>query len=745
MNIERTIGIKAAGLYLLTGILVILTGVYLYRSGEEVKNQREALQYQQELFSLTNEFIQLVNDIQLSGSQFIASNEPGYIIQIDKRIPRIDSIIAVLSDKHFPEIDELNQIRELVQDQLVNFNKLDKLFRNENPVAHLQKSLMEYNVPSENSVNIVTIKQDTIVRTTKRKKFFQRLKDVFAPGEDSAIVVSHERIDTLKINGQDSQQLVAEMENLTLSASRLYEENLREIEMQLAALISADRRIAARLSGLLSGLNKKTLTSILEAIDRREAVVNETYTLAITGGIGALLLILLFILLIINDVNKGKQTRERLREVMESRHQLLLSVAHDIKSPLNSIIAYLELKAGESHETKSMQQAAGHIMAMLENLLEFSSLEQGKLQLTLSETDISTLGKDMKDMFAPLAKAKGLDLTVIASQGIVRADELKLKQILINLLSNSIKYTPSGSVYAEISYEGNYLKIGVKDTGAGIPATELATIFKPFTRVENNNKLAHGSGFGMFVVKGLIDLMGGIIHLESEVNRGTHIEITIPLQLSESRPLAGKTRKIAVYEDDTLMFQLVCEMLTTLGHEVVEQGYDCILTDMEMGNKTGLDILEQEKEVPVYLMSGRSDMTEQKAHRLGFAGFIPKPFTIKQLRKRFGVGSTNQKEAETSEHPEMEIASSNESSFWEDIDEEIIAVFRRSTLEHQEMLQKALQENDFVRSQAICHKMLPMFAQLGYPTEALKRMDASRGKAYENWQNDIRQLLSFTI
>ena len=728
MNIESKIGIKAAGLYILTGIIVTLISIYIYDLRKEIQGQREEIENQHRIFTLTNQLTQAVGEVQLAGSQYIVTSDTRYIEQLDIKILGIDSLVNILEEKEYSGIKELNQIRRLLRRQAANIYTLNRRFDDVNPLTYIQKRLQEYSPPVREDVSVVTIQQDTIVKTTGKRNFFRRLKDVFSPDEDSTILVTNQRIDTLKIQTRDTLAFLSEVDTIAQRASRQYIQNLREIEQQVSTLINADREIAAQISALLIELHEQTLVSVLNAISKSEKAISKHYTISIVGGIVALTLILLFILLIINDVNKGKQAREKLKQVMESRHQLLLSVSHDIKSPLSSILAYLELKTGESEEVRHMQHAAKHILSMLENLLEYSSLEQGTLQLNFSDIDISLLEKESVDIFKPLAEAKGLTLVQLADKGRIRTDVMKIKQIIINLISNAIKYTPEGKIDVRLGYEEGKLNIRVNDTGAGIPADKLEDIFKPFTRVESNNALAHGSGYGMYVVRGLTDLLSGTIHIESVSGKGTKIEVIIPVESAEN-VITNTSRKIKVYEDDKMMDELVRRMLKQLGHQVVEQDYEIILTDMEMGDISGLKILNNAENIPVILMTGRSDYNASKACELGFTGFIPKPFSLEDLRVVFGEATNTQ----------------YEDSFLMEEDEEIMALFRNSTVENQALLQQAIETEDFRRAQSICHKMLPMFAQLGYPTEILERMDASRGKLYEGWQEDVKQIIEIRV
>lgn len=727
MNIERKIGFKAAFLYLLTGLVVVALSVYIYQQRRQVSYQRDNIEKQQEIFMLTNELIQAVGDAQLLGSRYIATNDTRYIEQLDISILQVDSLINCLSEKNEILHADLQLIIDLMNKQAANIYILNRRFAEINPLKDISKHLQDYKPPVRENINVVTIRQDTIIKTTEKKNFFKRLKEVFSPDIDSTIIVTNQRIDTLKLANTEIPSILSDVDTIARKAGRKYEQHIRDIEEQVTILISADRKISTEITTLLMRLHEETLVSVLDAINQSEATIQRNYTFSIIGGGTALGLILLFILLIINDVNKGKQAREKLRQVMDSRHQLLLSVSHDIKSPLSSILAYLELKTGKDEDIRTMQHAAKHILAMLENLLEYSSLEQGTLQLTMSDVEISLLEKETVDIFKPLAEAKGLLLQHQTDKGLIRTDAMKIRQIIINLISNAIKYTPEGKVEVYILHKDNTLVIRVKDTGAGIPEDKLTEIFKPFTRIESNNSLAHGSGFGMYVVKGLTDLLGGNINIESKTGKGTVVEVTIPAVITAGN-ISKSKKKIAVYEDDKLMEELVHDMLKILGHEVVEEACDFILTDMEMGEITGLDILAKAGNTPVILMTGRGDYTAEKALQQGFAGFIPKPFTIDNLKSVFG-----------------EVAGADTDYFLLEDDEEIMTLFRNSTRENQALLQLAIDTDNFSQAQSICHKMLPMFAQLGYDTAILKRMDGSRGKVYDGWQEDVKLLIAVKV
>ncbi|HJV77083.1 MAG TPA: hybrid sensor histidine kinase/response regulator [Paludibacter sp.] len=723
VNIERKIRFKAVGLYIIAGVGAAVMLLFLYNVRSNIQSQRIEVEKQHKALALTNKLIAAVGEAQSSVSLFVSTHDTTYINNFGKKLLSVNSLMDTLTVIEPVGKKKLHQIRILLTRQTSNIAELNRQLGNENPLAAISKRIQQYKQkPNSNSHN-ATVKKDTLYKTSEQKKnFFRRLKEVFSPEKNTTVMVLH--VDTIR--NANASPILSEVKNMASVAGKRYEKNIRAIEQQVAQQITFDHEISTQISSLLLDFHRQTLNSVLGTIERREQAIKQNYTITIVGGIVALGLILLFILLIIYDVNKGKEARERIKEVMESRHKLLLSVSHDIKSPLGSILGYLELRRQEGEDIKSMQNSARHILAMLENLLEFSSLEQGSLQLNAGIFSLGGLSEEIGQMFMPLAEAKGLSFTFTSDAVRLNSDQMKIKQIIINLVSNAVKYTRSGEVALQMAYTGTQLCVEVRDTGAGIPEDKLEDMYKPFLRVERNNALAHGSGLGMYVVKGLVELLGGTIQVTSQVNKGTTVKVMVPCQEMKNKIKQG-SKKIIVYDDDAVVAKMACDMLIRLGHKIVEYDCDMILTDMEMGKLSGLDVLSSAGGVPVIVMTGHSDFTAEKAAQLGFDGFLPKPFTMEALREIIGEG---------------EIA--NE-SFLEDDDEEIREMFRTSTAENYRLLKKTLAENDFDRAQAICHKMLPMFVLLDYPAEALQQLDARRGNAYEGWQHDVETILSIKV
>ena len=353
----------------------------------------------------------------------------------------------------------------------------------------------------------------------------------------------------------------------------------------------------------------------------------------------------------------------------------------------------------------------------------------------------------------------------------ILSDRLKIKQILSNLISNGIKYTLEGSVTFKARMGRNLVVFDIDDTGVGIPQDKLEEVFKPFVRIETYNQFAEGSGYGMSVVKGLVDLLGGEIHIESEVGKGTQFEVRIPVGMvdSPSEEQDGtavdknKPLNILVIDDDNTLLSVIDTMLHRLGHQAIAcrskndiesavaqiADYDYILTDREMGAVTGNDILHFFKKAdaskPVILMTARMEYTNEMAKEEGFDGFLQKPFNMKQLEAMFGNVATSEDTAETAfpDFPEFSDMMGNDEEAMTDI----LRVFVQSTADDLVAMNTLIEQSNFVEMQSLCHKMLPMFKQLERDTTFLARMNAMRGKGeteadYPNWKDDATQFMA---
>jgi len=323
---------------------------------------------------------------------------------------------------------------------------------------------------------------------------------------------------------------------------------LKSLEKQYIALLSADQKIGQDISAVLILLHETALNRVIEMLSQKDNSSRK----ALFAGILAFFVVSVVVFMIFRSAEKNLHQSRKLaeskritEELMESRHQLLLSISHDIKAPLCSILSYLDfwdkddLSAEEIRQLSSMQNSATHILDMLTNLLEFSRLEQKKTQIQNQTIEPIPLFLEIVDLFKPMADGKQLKFLYHfenLDHYKLTIDALKLRQIVTNLISNAIKYTTQGEVqlFVALLDDPTRLKISIFDTGIGIPKEKLDTIFDPFLQFENRSANVEGSGFGLFVVRGLVDVMNGTINVQS-TEKGTTFDVELPVLCSECR------------------------------------------------------------------------------------------------------------------------------------------------------------------------------------------------------------------
>ena len=764
---------------------------YIFNLRSTIESQRSNINSQHAALQWANRFTKNVHEAQSAANLYAFTKQTRYKRRFNeaKKLisAQVDSIVMI-------EINEDNktmvkEIDGLIKSKGSISNELSKQFHDFNPLAEFDRTIDDYMPPEpEEEIVVTKISKDTIIHVPRNQKkgFWRRIGNVFNPTEEDSIVhVSIESTDTLHIQRQsnDSLTILADLRLLSDQAKAEYWNKIKEYESKTQELVKADNQLSEQISNLLIHLNQEILDSTIAEIEKSEASIKENIRTSILIGAITLFLIVIFIILIISDVNKGHRARQaaeeakkKTEEIMESRHKLLLSVSHDIKTPLSSILGNVELmdKTSNEKEFESIQQSADHILNLLNNLLEYSSLEQGKLQIHHESFNLRQLCDETSEMFRPIAKHKNLDFVYepeMEEDSFILSDRLKIKQILSNIISNGIKYTLEGSVRFKARTGRNLVVFDITDTGVGIPPDKLEDVFKPFVRIETYNQFAEGSGYGMSVVKGLVDLLGGEIHIESEVGKGTHFEVRIPVgnvekpieEDSEVNSDKKKSLNILVIDDDNTLLSVIDTMLHRLGHQAIAcrskndiesaiaqiHDYDYVLTDREMGALTGNDILHLFKEAdpdkPVILMTARIEYSNEIAKEEGFDGFLQKPFNLKQLESLFGSVAVAESEQEIAfpDFPSFSEMMGNDRPSMTDI----LSVFVKSTSDDLMTMNALIEASDFIEMQALCHKMLPMFTQLERDTTFLSKMNGMRGKgdteeSYPNWKEDAIQFMS---
>ena len=759
---------------------------YVITTKKSISSQRENIRKNETILSLTNQLIEKINKAQSYANLYSLSGNENHLNNFKTTIsdiPKLSDSITNLCDEDF-DTTTINELTELLKKKEENIEAISKQLKSFNPYIEIYSIIDDYH-PSPKTTTISKSIQDTIVYKSEKKNFFQRLGEAFSPKNhaDSIVLVSKTTIDTISENDNETTLLLSEIQSSTAKSRKEYKKRIETFEIKYNNLILSDQELTKDISDLLINLHKYTINSIVKEIQESEILINRNINISIIIASIALLTILIFIFFIFNNIKKvviahraTEEAKKRTEEIMESRHKLLLSVSHDIKSPLSSIMGYLELMGMDSCDQEekrviaSMKNSADHILSLLTNLLNFSKLDQGKESLITSEFSIKKLCDDLSEMFAPLAKNKHLNFIYdneLEDGTFIKSDALKIKQILSNILSNAIKYTNEGNINFNVFKNERQLIFKISDEGIGIPQDKLDEIFKPFSRIDNNESLIEGSGFGLFVVKGLIDLLNGEINVSSELGKGSEFIIKLPAEFIDKQEIKEETEiqkiksniklNVLVIDDDKTLLTVIKSMLNKLEisceicHSSLEfdkiliniNNYDLILTDREMGAFSGLDVLKKVKEInsdkKVVLMTARSEYDKDVACQNGFDDYLKKPFSLNDLALLFNTNfkdETDNISKYQNDFPEL-------CSMFDSDDDirNILMTFTETTSHNIIVFNEIINNNDFSEAVKLCHKMYPMFVQLNQKecADFLLKMDKLRGKdesVFPEWKEE---------
>ncbi len=397
-SIETKIRLNAIIIYILVALTCGGIFLYFYASWKNIDDKKKTMEeYNSELTQI-NQLIQTVNQAQAEVNLYIITERRKHLREFQAQAKQINLQIDFLKEKQIGiEVDTiLSEITQLLRKKEYSIISLNKQFSLRNPIDSLSQSLSTF------SSTIYNEQTDTLVATVvkdpepaPKRGFWRKVAGIFSSSkkkdkeENLTDTISvHTIINNNTISTGDTAQL-----NLLLQRARVdYNQHISAIENQINSVVLTDQYITLRITELLTQLYNQIIHSRMDEIAQDEAMLKKNNIRALWFGGIALVLILTLIILILNNVNKGytarkalEQANERTRQLMESRHKLLLSVSHDVKTPLNSMLGYTELYKRKGiltdEETRPIHTSGEHILALLHNLLEFSSLEKGSVTL----------------------------------------------------------------------------------------------------------------------------------------------------------------------------------------------------------------------------------------------------------------------------------------------------------------------------------------------------------------------------
>ncbi len=391
-------------------------------------------------------------------------------------------------------------------------------------------------------------------------------------------------------------------------------------------------------------------------------------------------------ILVLSDRTEDRQNQERLRTALDiartanqSKSMFLSNMSHDIRTPMNAIIGLLPLlqrDAGKPERVreyvKKLTVSSHHLLGLINDVLDMSKIESGKTALNMDELNLEELVESLTSMIRPQTDARSQVFEVYVrdiTQEHLIGDKLRLTQIMVNILSNAVKYTPEGgrvelwvSQLPQVTKDIVPVRFVVVDTGIGMTEEYQKIIFEPFTRAEDkDNDKARGTGLGMAIAKNLVDLMGGTISLKSAPGMGSTFTVELGLRISptEVDPDFWKKhhllRGLVVDDEQDICDNVVrasCESGLPMeyalsGREALakitaareaQQEFNLVLLDWKMPDMDGLETARHIREeipddIPILILTAYDwSEIESEARAIGINGFLAKPFFVSNLR-----------------------------------------------------------------------------------------------------------------
>lgn len=736
-------------------VIVLIAGLFaLYRNLVEYSDKKVKSDDLTEMIIVGNT-LTLLYEIESEQNLLTSSSALQYIRNYDSIIPVIEKNLhelSILSEDSSRTV-KLDTIRLLVNSKRDNLNDIILLL---DSIREAPQIVRETHSSYESQLDN---KSDTTIISKDRKGFFSRLRNVFVSRPDSTIIIENRVIDTVVNKVQYSERL---------DMSRQLELQSELVDKQLI-LSNTNRMLTNRIDELLKDIEQEEIRKSIQVLEEKEHAIFRSQKIMLIVFAITIFIVLIFAVLFLIDINKSQRYRsaleksnQQISELLTSRQKLMLTISHDIKAPISSILGFIELlrdgfATGLSEEKRidylqNMSSSANHIMQLVTTLLAFTKLQEGKWEFKNSHFDLYLFVNDIAESFRPVAEKKGINYYIenkLPVNKICLGDPYVLRQIVSNLISNAIKYTNHGEIKVTVKESNEIFYFTVSDTGIGIDIKEQESIFDEFKQLPQDYEYGNieGSGLGLAITKRLINDLDGKIYLTSQKRIGSKFTIEIPLNNVNSEPIVSNNSdkfdsqdfehiSVVIIEDDPIQLKMVTEMITKNGMKcmgvsdtekvvplIKNNKFDILFIDINLHETTGIELVKDIcrkdkdllKDMPIVALSAASDITKDELQSHGFTDFLPKPFTSEGLLGMIkNYTNLDDNIHENKKEPSFGLMSLIE--YVKDdakLSSEILQSFINETALSIKLLEEAFDQNDYVTVQKVSHKILPLIKMIG--------------------------------
>ncbi len=721
---------------------------YNFRNTTALSHTIENLQKPDTRISDLNLLVLNVNNAESDVRSFAITRNKDYLTGYYNMVSASDSQMIHLKslftgyEKEFDDISKSVKMKFELYDELIDLRYRQLI--NE-AMSKISGNVKDIVIPADS---------DSVAAT--KQGFFKRL---FSSGkrmrelEEKAILLdSLNELQTQKLSSI-KKTVTAAQENEVKQISILSEKELH--------LLEQDKVLKEQLQEQVNNLEGKI--RINNEIQSQKVVYDSRQQMQTVMAVTlfASVFILLLSIIILTGISRANRYKTELEKAKAKSEQLakfkedfLASMSHEIRTPLSAITGFTKRLLNTSATTEQKQyirtidMAGDHLLNIVNDVLDLSRIETGKLQLKNENFSVAALVNDVYSMLAQKASEKHINFTADTTaviRDVVEGDPLRLRQILINIVANAIKFTNEGTVHLQVfKSEQNKYSFKVSDTGIGIPEEKLQRIFNPYEQADNIEKNYGGTGLGLAITGKIVELLYGDIAIESRLQKGTVITVTIPYRQVETADVhttIGEQEEkyllnenILIAEDDDLNRELAIASLKEAGADVItaHNGKEAIekillnnpvavLMDVQMpemnGRQAVMFIREHiSKTLPVIgITANMMNDARQECADAGMNEVLLKPFDTKQLATILNPLIERHKEQSAIV---TDVFSFNLGSLYKtsngksDFVIKMLKIFVSSNTKLLDNTLRFTEEENYAEAAAHLHRMIPSFRQL---------------------------------